>query len=142
MDPANEPEPCRHLRLRSDRDELPAALEWVRSFIAESGLAGEAAYALELAVDELVLNVMSYAYPPGGEGEVELRLWREADGGARLRIEDRGAAYDPTAREDPEIEASLDERRIGGLGVYLVKRLARSMEYRREGDRNVLEVAV
>jgi serine/threonine-protein kinase RsbW len=142
MDSADEREPCRHLRLRNDREELPAALEWIRSFIAEAGLGGDAAYALELAVDELVLNVMSYAYPEGTEGEVELRLWRGADGGARLRIEDRGAAFDPTAREDPQIDASLDERRVGGLGVYLVKRLARSMEYRREGDRNVLEVAV
>lgn len=130
------------LRLRSDRAELPAALAWVRRFIAEARLAGDAAYALELAVDELVLNAMTYAYPPQAEGEVALRLARRGDGGAMLRIEDRGTPFDPTARPAPDVEAPLEERPIGGLGIHLVRRLARSVEYRREGDRNVLEVVV
>lgn len=138
----DESDDAERLRLRSDREELPAALAWVRAFIAEAGLSGDAAYALELAVDELVLNAMSYAYPPGADGEIALRLSRRPGGGATLRIEDRGVPYDPTAREDPDVEAPLEERAIGGLGIHLVRRLARSVEYRREGDRNILEVAV
>jgi anti-sigma regulatory factor (Ser/Thr protein kinase) len=146
MDPmAGIEHPLRELgsiELRGDRAELPRLLEWVRSVIAAAELPPQRAYALEFATEELGLNALSYAYPEGATGPVAVAVAALPDGAILLRIVDAGIPYDPTARPDAAVDAPLEERGVGGLGVHLVRRLATSMRYRREEGRNVLEVSL
>lgn len=92
---------------------------------------------ISIAVDEIFSNIAVYAYG-GGEGEVTVRV--QADGGVVLEFEDCGTAYNPLAAEEPDVSLSAEEREIGGLGIFLVKNIMDSAEYRREGGKNILTV--
>ena len=130
------------LRVRSDREELPKLLAWVRGFIDAGGIAARQAMVLELAAEELGLNAMTHGRPTGREGFVDCSIEAAAaDGTLRLVIEDEGPAFDPTAHATPDLEAPLEDRAVGGLGVHLVRTMA-ELRYARIGGRNRVEVLV
>ena len=130
------------LRVRSDREELPKLLAWVRGFIDAGGIAARQAMVLELAAEELGLNAMTHGRPTGREGFVECSIEAAAiDGTLRLVIDDEGPAFDPTAHATPDLEAPLEDRVVGGLGVHLVRTMA-ELRYARIGGRNRVEVLV
>ena len=88
---------------------------------------------LNLAAEECVANVINYAYPKGTRGHVELTA--EITGGIlTLTIKDHGTAFDPTGHQEIDVEAGLDERSIGGLGIFLAKNIMDSMAYQRTPD--------
>ena len=94
---------------------------------------------LLIAADEVFSNIAAYAYP-GGEGTVEVQM-AEPDGGTAIRLvfSDRGIPFDPLAAAPPDTAAPLAERRIGGLGIHVVRKLMDRVDYRRTEDgRNVL----
>ena len=89
---------------------------------------------LNLAVEEWVVNVISYAYPEGTTPEgVELTA-DVNDGVLTLVIRDHGTAFDPTQQDEINIDAKLEERRIGGLGIHLVRTIMDTMAYERTAD--------
>lgn len=92
---------------------------------------------LAISVDEIFNNIASYAYAQG-EGRVTVRI--TVDDAVMIEFEDSGAEYDPLERDDPDISLGADERELGGLGIFMVKNLMDSMEYRREGNRNLLTI--
>ena len=92
---------------------------------------------IEIAVDEIFSNIARYAYSPGVGGAV-VRI--AVDGDITIEFEDSGVMYDPLSKQDPDTTLSAQERKIGGLGVFLVKNIMDSVEYRREGDKNILTV--
>ncbi|MCL2088423.1 MAG: ATP-binding protein [Oscillospiraceae bacterium] len=92
---------------------------------------------IEIAADEIFSNIARYAYHPN-VGSVTVRI--AAGSEIAIEFEDSGVQYNPLAQEDPDITLSAEEREIGGLGVFLVKKIMDSVEYRREGERNVLTV--
>jgi sigma-B regulation protein RsbU (phosphoserine phosphatase) len=97
----------------------------------------ELASQLRLAVEEAVVNVIDYAYPTEKEGEIEVRVM--SDGSIiKFVIIDSGGAFDPTAREKADITLSAEDRQIGGLGLLLVRELMDSINYEREGGKNIL----
>ena len=125
------------LTLPAAAESLAAFLEFVRKGAAEAGISGEERLgSLDLIVEELVINVARYAYAPGS-GEVEVRY--EA-GEATLRVEiiDSGRVFNPLAADPPDLSQGLADRPIGGLGVFLVKNMAETVDYRRENGQNVL----
>ena len=95
---------------------------------------------IDLAVDELFTNIASYAYAPGS-GEATVRLgFDEASRMASITFIDSGIPYDPLKKPDPDITLSAEEREIGGLGIYMVKKSMDKMEYRRDNDQNMLTI--
>ena len=93
---------------------------------------------VSMAVDEIMANVAMYAYAPG-TGDVTVDVGFD-DGSRTVSITfiDRGVAFDPLAKEDPDVTLPAEQRKIGGLGIFLVKKTMDSVTYRREGDKNVL----
>ncbi len=96
---------------------------------------------LLIATEEALVNIISYAYPDGnGSIEITHNIENSAEEGRRLVIQiiDWGVAFDPLSLPDPDIEAPIEEREIGGLGVYMMRNIMDKTLYKREGDRNIL----
>jgi serine/threonine-protein kinase RsbW len=126
---------------------FPATVEKVTEMVAYvSGRAEEHGFAdlrlmqLELAVEEAVVNICSYAYekPPG---EVVVRTRSIADTFV-VELVDDGVPFDPLAKTDPDLPDNLDSRVVGGLGILLIRRVMDEVRYRRENGRNVLTLMV
>ena len=91
---------------------------------------------LNLILEELVTNSVSYALTDVAEPVLRLRLRRDGDV-VVAEVEDNGAAFDPFKEvPKPDIEQGLDERPIGGLGVFLVRQFSETAHYERDGDTN------
>lgn len=118
----------------SEMGPLIAALEF---YTQSCAVAAKPAYRLNLAVDEFVNNAVDYGYADGRAGEIGVRL-RHLGDALELTLSDDGDAFDPFNAPPPDLSGALEERRIGGLGVHLVRTLADSFAYRREGGRNIV----
>jgi anti-sigma regulatory factor (Ser/Thr protein kinase) len=117
-------------------DSLGAIAEYVLAAAASAGLDKRAAYKLRLAVDEIVTNIIVYGYAdaePLGALELGADI---ADGTLTVSIEDSGVAYDPRQAPVPDTSLPLEERPIGGHGVYLAMKSVDEFHYERVGDRN------
>ena len=89
--------------------------------------------AFQMALEETYINIVHYS----GAQQIELALERD-DASILLRLTDRGRPFDPLAHEDPDVTLGVDERPIGGLGIYMVKRLMDDVSYARVDGANVL----
>ncbi len=95
-------------------------------------------FALDLSVEEIFVNIASYAYGEG-EGEAEISLdFSEEDNMLTITFRDSGLPYDPLAKEDPDVTLSLEERKIGGLGIFMVKKNVDEMDYEYKDGQNIL----
>ncbi len=95
---------------------------------------------MAVTVEEIFVNVANYAY---GEGSGDVRIVAETEDNPRavsLTFIDRGIPYDPLQKEDPDITLSSEDRQIGGLGIYMVKKAVDEIDYRYEDGRNILHV--
>lgn len=93
---------------------------------------------IDIAVEEIFVNIAHYAYAPG-EGEATISCMVEENPRcAVIRFEDSGVPYDPLSREDPDITLSAEERSIGGLGIYMVKKSMDAVTYEYTNGQNIL----
>ena len=95
---------------------------------------------IDVAVDEIFSNIARYAYTTG-RGEATVRFeFDKATRTVAVTFIDSGIPYDPLSHEDPDVTLPAEERSIGGLGIFLVKRTMDDMVYRRKNGRNVLTI--
>jgi serine/threonine-protein kinase RsbW len=113
-------------------------MEFVRKGALEAGLPEGRIGELDLLIDELVTNVSTHAYPQDRPGDVTVTYAVPAPGELSVEVADRGAEFNPLQSNPPDLTLSLEERPIGGLGIHLVKTLAKSLSYRREQGWNRL----
>ena len=126
------------LTLLNQLSEVSKIGEFVEAFGDAEGLAPEVVFNLNLALDEVVTNVIRYAHDDDGrEHPIIVRLALE-HGVLTAEVEDDGRAFNPLEKPAPDLTANIDERPIGGLGIFLVRSVMSSVEYRREDGRNVL----
>ena len=128
------------LEVPPDLDGAAAAGEGFERFAREHGLSSDVVSSLRVVLDEVLSNVAKYAYRrmarrKRGPMELEACL---AERILTITIADRGRPFDPLSRPEPDLNAPLGERPIGGLGVLLVKRLTDAQAWERRGERNVL----
>lgn len=95
--------------------------------------------AVQVVLDELLSNTVKAGYPDGGPGRIEA-AFEVVDGHLQITLVDDGIAFDPLERADPDTEAALEDRPIGGLGIYLVKQLMDRVDYERVGRHNRLRL--
>lgn len=108
--------------------------------VAEAyGIAPDVSFKLNLALDEALANSISYAYPEGTEGSITLEADVDGDELLFLLI-DQGTPFDPTKEGDVDITLSVEERPIGGLGIFLIKQMMDSVTYKRVDNKNILEL--
>ena len=127
----------RHLSLRNDIDDIPKLHEFIQGISVEANLDHPVAMSINLALEEAVSNVMLYAYPAGRDGRVDVGAQILEDC-LTFTVSDSGKPFDPTAAADPDLDQDLTERPIGGLGIYLVKRIMDRVTYTRTDGKNIL----
>jgi sigma-B regulation protein RsbU (phosphoserine phosphatase) len=127
----------RKLVLPNDIATIPQLNEFIDTVAEEVGLDMSLTMSLNLAIEEAVVNVMDYAYSEGQRGDVDIEVTADQQW-LTFVISDTGIAFDPTAKEDVDTTLSAEERPIGGLGIFLVHQLMDAIDYKREGNKNVL----
>jgi len=125
----------------AEMDSLMQSLDFVRSFTAENGFDKGRTGEIELCLEEILVNISSYAYPAGG-GDIGLSCRLKSDGTLIVEVTDQGVPFDPLSVPDPDTSADVDNRNIGGLGIYFVKQLMDDVQYRREHERNILTLTI
>lgn len=95
------------------------------------------AYALRLSCEEIIVNIVSYAYPADTDGYIQLNV-TEAQGELCIEIQDGGIPFNPIEKQEPDITQELEDREIGGLGIFLVLQMMDDVAYRREEGKNIL----
>lgn len=106
--------------------ELPKIIEFVVNSIKKQGLES-ITFPVESAVDEACTNIIKYAYN-GKPGFIKLSVTRE-NNTAIITIKDKGKLFDPNSVATPDIHSDIDQRHVGGLGIYLMKKLMDEIEY-------------
>ena len=117
------------LTLPADVKYLEKVLELLNERLDETSCPEDIRLALNIATEEIYVNIASYAYAPK-QGDARLAFTLEKDPEA-LSIEfiDKGVPYNPLAKENPDITLSAEDRQIGGLGIYMVKKSMDSLSY-------------
>jgi serine/threonine-protein kinase RsbW len=125
------------LTLRNHVSEIRRLVDRVEAFGAEAGLPPDVTFRLTLALDEAVSNVIRHGFTDGAEHRISVTA-HVADGMVTASVEDDGMPFDPHDAPAPDLDAPIQQRAPGGLGVHPVKATMDQVRYRRAGDRNVL----
>jgi anti-sigma regulatory factor (Ser/Thr protein kinase) len=129
----------RHTSVPSDALHLPALAKFLDDFWSQTDLPVAEAMTFQLALEEVFMNVVMHGTQGDRTPRVEVSLTL-IDGGVTLMVEDDGPPFDPLSLPAPDLMASLEERPVGGLGVFLVRQIMDSVRYQRRGARNRLQM--
>lgn len=131
----------KQLILPAKREDLNAVLDFIESMLQANGCPLEIQITIAVAVEEIFVNIASYAYA-ASEGEATITCMVKQDELRCIVIEfrDSGSPYNPLLREPPDITLSVQERDIGGLGIFIVKNTMDDVTYRYENQQNILTI--
>jgi serine/threonine-protein kinase RsbW len=122
-------------------DQLQELIHFVLSFARRQGFSKEKIGEIELMVEEVLVNVIDYAYPQE-EGDVEVYCYPDEDNRLVIQVSDRGVPFDPLSVPTPDLSQDINSREAGGLGIFIVRQLADELKYVRDGKRNILTFAI
>ena len=125
------------IRLSAKIESLEKFLEIISGFAKAEGFSQSKIDEIELVIEEVLVNIIHYAYPES-TGEMEIRYRKHDDTKLILEILDNGIPFDPLSLSEPSLTADLSDRKVGGLGVFFVRKVTDDIQYRRDGDANVL----
>ena len=123
--------------LPNDTKEVPRLATFVDEVCEAVGFDATTTMQMNLAIEEAVVNVMEYAYPPGIRGDVSIEA-QSNDVRLKFTITDSGSPFDPTVKADADTTLKAEDRPIGGLGIHLVRQLMDSINYERIDGQNIL----
>jgi len=124
-------------KIENKLSELKRLYRQVEAFAKRQALSPKDIFKINLCMEEHFTNIISYGYADGAKHWVEITLSVE-NAKLMIRIEDDGIPFNPTKIPAPDFHCPLEERKIGGLGVYLTKHFMDTMTYQRCGNKNIL----
>ena len=127
------------LELKNDLSELERLSGAISQYCQSSGLSSEILFSLNLSLEEVVANVISYGFEDDHEHIITVRISRTADS-IHIEVEDDGIEFNPLEQEPPDTSAPLEERPIGGLGIHLVRHYMDALQYERHQGKNILSM--
>jgi serine/threonine-protein kinase RsbW len=125
------------LELKNQLSELTRVSQAVAEFQRRHQLPSKVAFDLQVALEEIVTNVIAYGFEDNNEHHIRLSLSLEPSE-LKAEVEDDGKPFNPLEAPSPDPEQPLAERAVGGLGIHLVRQLMDDIIYQRRGGRNVL----
>jgi len=117
-------------------ENLEEVISFVLSYAAKLSISQRLEFHIQLAVEEIYVNVCKYAYPESQVGDVEI-ICSPTTSGFCISIKDTGISFNPLDLDDPDTEADMEDRSIGGLGIFLTKTFIKEISYKRVGELNV-----
>jgi serine/threonine-protein kinase RsbW len=127
----------RELIFKNEEQELMRVAEFMESVCDELQLDMHVSMKLQVAMEEMVTNVIFYAYPEGTTADISLTAESD-DHEVTFVLSDSGMPFDPTAKEDADTETNPMDREQGGMGILIVKNIMNEVSYQRLGDTNQL----
>ncbi len=130
------------LNIEAKIDNLDKVLAFINEKLEGNGCSMKAQMQIDIAVEEIFVNVASYAYAPKTGDALILLSFDETENSktAVISIIDGGVPYNPLLKADPDVSLSAEDRQIGGLGIFMVKKSMDSVEYSHEGESNKLTI--
>lgn len=130
----------KELEILAVLDNLDEVLQFIDEVLEGADCPMKTMMQIDLAVEEIFVNIASYAYQPGtGQAKIQVTVNDEPES-ADIRFEDSGVPYNPLEKEDPDVTLSADDRAIGGLGIYMVKKSVDEVSYERRNGKNILTI--
>lgn len=130
----------KELTIEATVKNIPLVIDFIDRHLEEHGCPAKTKSQIDVAVDEIVNNVASYAYAPR-TGELTIRFEFDTDSrSALITFIDSGMPFDPMQLKDPDVTLAAEERGVGGLGVFLVKKTMDALRYRFENGKNMLQI--
>ena len=127
----------KEIRIKNQISELEHVAKFIEEIGEELGLSMELQMNLNLVMEEMVSNVIFYAYPQGVEEEIELLA--KSDGKElTFVLSDKGREFDPTMKDDADPNVNPAERDLGGMGIFIVKNIMNEVTYQRLEGKNLL----
>ena len=125
------------LSLVNDLREIGAAAEKIDAYCEAQGISAQIAYAVNLSIDEVLTNTISYGYDDDAKHRIDLTFRVDGETLVVVLVDD-GRPFDSSTEREPDVDATLEERALGGLGLFLVQQMMDEMTYERSDDRNVI----
>ena len=127
--------PVDEITIEAETSEIEKALDFISEKTGNLPFPLKEKNRIEIAVDEIVSNIVNYAYDDG-KGSVSIKTESDSDG-ITITVTDSGIPYNPLEKEDPDITLSADERRIGGYGIFIVKNIMDNVGYDYKDGKNI-----
>ncbi len=129
------------LNVKNDIREIDRVFDTIKEFCCTNGISEKKCFDVLIIVDELATNIVRYAFDDGQEHIFTIMIEKENEV-IHMRLTDGGIPFDPLKSSVPDTEASLENRKVGGLGIFFVKQLSERITYARIEDKNQLDVFV
>lgn len=132
----------KELTIEAKIENIDKVICFINAMLQDHGCTFDEMQRIDLAMEEMLVNISYYAYP-GETGEANVAISFPDEGVVQLDIRDRGIPYDPTKREEPDVTIPLRQRKKGGLGIYMTKKIMDGMyyEYRDGVNHTILKKA-
>lgn len=125
------------VKIINKRPEIARLSGIVEEFMDSNDVPMNVSFAIDLALDELLTNVISYGFPDDAEHLIDVNV-ELSDAEVTVRLIDDGIPFNPLEQQEADTTLSVDEREIGGLGIHLVKKTMSSIDYQRADNKNIL----
>ena len=127
----------RSVVLKNNIEEIRTMSAFLEEISSELNLSMENSFNINLAIEEAVTNIILYAYPQDEEHDFILSA-EHSENQLTFKLIDSGKEFDPTSRPDVDVTLSLEERPIGGLGIFFMRQIMKTVEYQRVDGKNIL----
>lgn len=127
------------ITVSAKKEELPAVQDYIEAFLEKEDFSPKVCIQISIAIEELFVNVAFYAYDNDG-GNVTVACRMQTADMVEITMTDSGVAFDPLEHKDPNVELSADQRSIGGLGIFMVRKSMDDLQYERKDGHNILRI--
>jgi serine/threonine-protein kinase RsbW len=129
------------IQLPAKIENMELLVQFISDIARKFGFPGKRVKEIELATEEALVNIINYAYPDHS-GDIKVTCTQDPSKALIIKIEDTGIAFDIMSLKDPDISASISDREVGGLGVFLIRKLMDKVQYHRKNKKNILKLVV
>lgn len=131
----------KELKFSADLEQMPKVLKFVGDELDKAGCARKARIRIEIALEEIFVNIAKYAYKNRQNGDVTVRMsFPGNEASVEITFIDGGTPFNPLEKPDPDIKLPAEKREIGGLGIWLVKEYMDMVQYHHEDGHNILTI--
>jgi len=129
---------CDIIEYDADLNNLPKFEKFISDIARNCGFENSVIMKIQLAIEEIIVNIISYSYPEEKQGRITLSCVKQDNNALVLKIEDGGVPFNLLDAETPDITQPVETRDIGGLGIFLTRQFMDKIEYKRENNKNIL----